>query len=528
MLTEILIATAYFVAFLTTSSAIHSCPSKSSYEGFSAISIVPTTKKHVSLLSSFLSHPCKAFLFRPTEIQLHERNIVVISSSSLAEWKQAFSESSYNVITNDLASLLNSTSGQKKSYSGAPSNDKFSRASVPHNDIPSGASVKANNSTGHVIDTQFYRDYYTLDVLQEKWTNLSTQYPDNVELKVIGRSFQDRPIYALFVGHTDSENPRRVFINSLLHAREWVTPPAVTYAAERLAVEAANLKQPYLSLLKEVQIIFVPVANPDGYEITATTDRLWRKNLRSGNSCAGVDLNRNWDLDFKGPHSTSNIECSDLYTGPFAFSEPEAQALRDLVLETPGIRVHIDVHSYSQIVIGPWSYTDEIPPNLDVIESLGNGITTDISNYNGVSYDFSLHAKQSYIYMASGTMSDWVFSKNILSFGFELRPSRSDIDAFFLPKREILPTCEEVFASIPRILRAAKNPISTEPTLSPTPSQSVASDLEPSREEESQSILSTGVIIIVCAAAAVVVIAVLLGVIFAIFKFRRTAPDSMV
>lgn len=527
MLTVKLIATACFVAFLTTSSAIHSCSSKASYEGFSAISVIPTTQKHVQLLSSFLLDPCEAFLFRPTEIQQYERHIVVISSSSLPKWKRAFSGSSCNVITNDLASLLNSSSGQKKSYSRALSNDKVLREKAYESGMPARAVTQAINSS-HVLDTQFYLDYYSLVVLQEKWTNLSTQFSDIVELKVIGRSHQDRPIHALFVGHTDAENPRRVFINSLLHAREWVTPPVVTYAAERLAVEAANLKQPYVSLLKEVQIIFVPVANPDGYEITATANRMWRKNLRPGDSCAGVDLNRNWDLDFKGPHSTSNSECSDIYTGPFAFSEPETQALRDLVLETPGIQIHIDVHSYSQIVIGPWSYTDEIPPNLDVIESLGNGITNDISNHNGVPYRFSLHSKQAYIYLASGTMSDWTFSKNILSFGFELRPSRLDADTFFLPTKEILPTCKEVFASIPRILRAARNSTFIEPTLSSTPSQSLASNPEPTSEEDFLSFLSTGVVIIICVVVAVVVIAVLLCVIVAIFKSGRTAPTSMV
>ena len=66
--------------------------------------------------------------------------------------------------------------------------------------------------------------------------------------------------------------------------------------------------------MKNVEIVYVPFANPDGYEVcnellvtldsfmvlqfTWTADRLWRKNRRpppSGSTCYGVDLNRNYD-----------------------------------------------------------------------------------------------------------------------------------------------------------------------------------------------------------------------------------------
>lgn len=38
----------------------------------------------------------------------------------------------------------------------------------------------------------------------------------------------------------------------------------------------------------------MPLANPDGYEYSHTTDRLWRKNRSGKGRCAGIDLNRNF------------------------------------------------------------------------------------------------------------------------------------------------------------------------------------------------------------------------------------------
>ena len=73
--------------------------------------------------------------------------------------------------------------------------------------------------------------------------------------------------------------------------------------------------------------------NPDGYEYSRSTDRMWRKNRRKNENskCDGVDLNRNFDKGY-GDYS-SDDPCQEDYRGPEAFSEPEARALRDYVLK---------------------------------------------------------------------------------------------------------------------------------------------------------------------------------------------------
>lgn len=67
--------------------------------------------------------------------------------------------------------------------------------------------------------------------------------------------------------------------------------------------------------LKKYVFHFLIILNPDGYIHTWTTNRWWRKNLRplkKLTSCTGVDLNRNFDVNFS---STVSKACSEDYKG---------------------------------------------------------------------------------------------------------------------------------------------------------------------------------------------------------------------
>ena len=79
--------------------------------------------------------------------------------------------------------------------------------------------------------------------------------------------------------------------------------------------------------------MLVYLLNPDGYEYSRSTDRMWRKNRRKNENskCVGVDLNRIFDKGFG--ENSSDDPCQEDYRGPEAFSEPEARALRDYVLK---------------------------------------------------------------------------------------------------------------------------------------------------------------------------------------------------
>jgi len=134
----------------------------------------------------------------------------------------------------------------------------------------------ANNLIAGEFDTQFYKKYHTYEQLTKRWNVLAATYKGYVKLEVIGETLEGRPIHMLRIGETDEENPSRILLNAMQHAREWITPMSVLHTVETLCV--ANFKAQ--SYLNNVQLLVVPISNPDGFVYTHENDRMWRKNTR--------------------------------------------------------------------------------------------------------------------------------------------------------------------------------------------------------------------------------------------------------
>ena len=64
-----------------------------------------------------------------------------------------------------------------------------------------------------------------------------------------------------------------------------------------------------------LNIHILPSTNPDGYEYSQTSDRLWRKTRSNHNSiflCKGVDGNRNWGFHWAGMFYTGSPPLTNL------------------------------------------------------------------------------------------------------------------------------------------------------------------------------------------------------------------------
>jgi hypothetical protein len=141
---------------------------------------------------------------------------------------------------------------------------------------------------------------------------------------------EGRTIYAVRIRDPAwTEGAPRIVLNSLQHAREWIASMVGTYLAEYCVTKKAS--EP--NWLAGMELVIVPIANPDGFIYSQTQYAYWRKNRawNQGSSCRGVDLNRNWGTDWNGAHSTSTNPCSDIYVGSSAHSEPETMALKALM-----------------------------------------------------------------------------------------------------------------------------------------------------------------------------------------------------
>lgn len=281
--------------------------------------------------------------------------------------------------------------------------------------------------------------------------NLAAARPDLCEVIDIGNSLEGRDIWVLHITGTGADPKPGVFYHGLQHSREWITGPTVLYLADYL-VNNYDTDTCIRELVNTTDFYLAPCVNPDGYNYTWTTTRLWRKNRRNnGNGTFGVDLNRNWGYQWGFDNSgSSNVPSNETYRGTAPFSEPETQVLRDFINAHPNIRAYMDYHSYSQLILWPYGYANVLAPEPDrsKFDFVGGRMQELIQGVHGRAYVPG--PIWSTIYPANGGSADWVYgSAGRYGFSIELRGPESDPNGFQLPAAEIIPNCEE---NLPAIL----------------------------------------------------------------------------
>jgi hypothetical protein len=267
----------------------------------------------------------------------------------------------------------------------------------------------------------------------------------------VGTTHERKPIYGLRIHRGRAKSPRAVLIVGGAHAREMIPPEAVLLFASKVCKSYVNGNdfsfgnKTYPAgiatwLVEALELIVVPMLNPDGREWVETTDQMWRKNRRPGATCRGVDINRNYDFLFTSGLGTSTSPCNyDVYRGPGANSEPEVRAIRDLIDSRPNIRGILDVHSFRGLILYPWGddQNQSTNPSMNFMNPAFDGqrgIKNDSYNEHIVSKDWRWYeetairmrdrvkevAGRTYIaqqgidlYATSGTLGDYPYSLHL-------------------------------------------------------------------------------------------------------------------
>jgi len=266
--------------------------------------------------------------------------------------------------------------------------------------------------------------YYTFAQMNAAMDALVATYPTLASKTSIGTTVEGRNIWCIKISDnvtTDEANEPEVLYIGLQHAREAIGGSSMIflmqYLCERYAADS-RIKD----LVDNREVFIIPCMNPDGWEYNRSTNPtgggMWRKNRRpNGGSSYGVDLNRNWGIDW-GNCSGASASCgsststSDTYYGPSVFSEPETESIRAFT-KTRNFVAMIDQHAYGPYYSLPFGrptlHTG--PDDLSTMErNYYTHIPALMGKYNGMRAG---NSPQSVGYEVAGGVKDWMLRGEI-------------------------------------------------------------------------------------------------------------------
>ena len=307
--------------------------------------------------------------------------------------------------------------------------------------------------------------YRRLGEVEAELKALAERYPNLVRpLTLQNKSVEGRDVLGIEV--TDNAqnvaDGKPVFLQmGVHHAREWPSGEMPMEFANDL-VKGFGSNERITNLLKRARVIFVPVVNVDGFNVSreATFDLLndpaydqipdkdlsetaqalaqnsylidpffnyKRRNCRvvDGQSAppgactqpqfrtSGVAPTRNYGGFWGGP-GASFLPQFDTYRGPDPFSEPETRNIQALV-SSRQVTGLITNHTFSNLILRPPGIRAQGPtPDEPAYKALGD----EMAKQNGYFNDFSYG-----LYDTSGTTEDWsYFATGGFGFTFEIGP----------------------------------------------------------------------------------------------------------
>lgn len=323
---------------------------------------------------------------------------------------------------------------------------------------------------GQTVGIPGYPCYRTISEIYAAADTLAATYPDLVELLDIGDSWEktqdqddgwDMEVLVLSNQNNPSVPKSDAFFMSGIHAREWAPPELNLRLAEYLLANYetdADLKW----LLDYNRVHLVLLTNPDGrVKDEANQSVFWRKNTNnnycSNTNSRGADLNRNYPYAWQNNYSP----CSETYSGPSANSEPETQAIisyvssifpdqkgpdpDDPVSELNATGMFIDLHSYSELVLWPWGYTEDLAPNDASLK---------VMSYKFAYYNDYTPQKSTELYPTKGSTDDWAYGElGLPGFCFEVGDSFHQSCSVF--ENEINPDNQQALL---RAIKIARKP----------------------------------------------------------------------
>ncbi|MBI3891630.1 MAG: zinc carboxypeptidase [Candidatus Wallbacteria bacterium] len=253
--------------------------------------------------------------------------------------------------------------------------------------------------------------YHTLAEVKQEIDGYAAAHPDLARVSTIGKTGEGRDIWAIRIASNPQDGQKPAFLfTGAHHAREWISIE-VPMAIIKNLIEGYYAEPAIKALVDSREVWVVPVVNPDGVQFSQTQYKMWRKNRRdNGGGVFGVDPSRNYGYKWGGEGASPSPD-SETYRGPSAFSEPEPQAIRDLSKAKKFVSA-ISFHSYSELVLWPWGYTNEPSRDAAAFVKFGKAM----AEFNHYTPEQSIE-----LYPTTGDFDDFMYGElGVLAYTIEL------------------------------------------------------------------------------------------------------------
>ncbi|MFX0141848.1 MAG: M14 family zinc carboxypeptidase [Candidatus Hodarchaeota archaeon] len=354
--------------------------------------------------------------------------------------------------------------------------------------------------------------FHNYEEITEKLYQANLSFSEIINIFSIGKTYFGREIYCARVTDEQYQNKKtEMLVVAQHHAREQITVENALYFLDTLINGYQNSDPRILKVLKHKEIYIIPSLNIDGAKIIhkfpwqrktarpidadgdgigdeyngtdhviepsdvngdgyidayfrSETGYLWSYDSFEGvdldqdgligeDSIGGVDPNRNYDLGFGNPYSSTSDPNGEAYRGPHPFSENSTARLRDFIYEND-FRIAVSLHSGIQEIYCP----------VNVSENPKNDLDTDL--YSEVASELTEITGFKHIYLDNrynaGHWVNWMYWKGeeniVLAFNIEvygdpdgmveeeiepgLVKDRGVWDFFNPPANEVISNCE--------------------------------------------------------------------------------------
>ena len=236
-----------------------------------------------------------------------------------------------------------------------------------------------------------------------------------ISIETESKSVDGNPLHRIILSDKSipSSNKQKILMIFGEHPREFIVSESMIDLISNVLLAFVGSEKgetPFnheyiINVLQNFEMHIIPMLNPDGKQaLESSGDYCWRWNSKQNM----VDLNRNFDWKFAGKRGSTHKKGTEEWHGEYAFSEPEAKYVYDL-LKNNDYSVVLDIHSGTQQIFVPFVDTEsrkikrtrpETKEEVDLVKYIESHSSGWFKN-SGIAWKYN-------DYGADGTIMDYV------------------------------------------------------------------------------------------------------------------------